>query len=1037
MTNLPQLEQQIQITAGLATNSIEELQRLLDSEIISQPVYDYIIKTWKAMAKGIELTKLEDIVDIYADIDDELNYINRNLKLLQKELDKTYGQNRIKQLNAITKAYEDQVDALQRKQDITETELQIAKDNILNSAFGIEIDTDTGLITNEVKVLADLTNKLNDAEQKLKDSNGEGGENSPLKQEILKYQEEIETVQNLIKIYEKLYKERADNNEAIIEANNTILQNNYDQLSYALELKIEINDMELEEIDYYLNKISDDFKKMGEAAGLAFDKFAHMEESLKDQGDFYNDLTTAYHRGEISQADYVAGMKEARSAIYENLEAIQELSKEMQEYYGKTLDAFGEKIDENIGRMESMTSVLDHYKNIIGILGKEQDYSRMGIILEGTAKTLKDQIEVVRAEYQFYVNEVNEKHALMEQAKAKGNQEVIDLYTKQWEQARDAMIETQDQMLSKTAEWAEAMKAITENKLSKFGKELEKALTGGASFEDMELSLKRTNSLQEEFLTTTNKIYETEKMMRTAQNAIDVSTNQVAKQKLQNFIQETKQLQSQGELSKYELEIQQAKYDLLVAEIALKDAQDAKTTVRLKRDAEGNVGYVYTADQQKVNNALQNFEDAQNALYNIGLEGANTYSEKYQQTLQEMHATLTEINTAWLNGEITSEEEYNRKMLEAKEYYYELLSDYSSLYQVALTTDSAVIRDAWMDDHIDMINNTEEWQLAVSEYIEKSSESMQDWQRVVNQIEQETGISYSNIVTNVGKVTSATNILRDAINGENGLIKAMDVQINKVDDTIAKYALWLPEIEKIRLKYEELARTIKEAIAAESGTTSLNNGLSSSNSTTNNTPDDSSQYKSGYEAGYRVGYAEGYRGDTKQTKSEGPSSWSTKYNEGYQVGYNAGYAEGKRQRDMAIGFQEYKNPNDIYDFEAYQKGLKAVTSMDTGGYTGSWGPDGKLAVLHQKEIVLNAADTSNLLASVDLLHNILQVIDVQSMTRQLSGILSSPQFFNNNSQTLEQQVYIEAHFPYATDRNELEAAFNNIINQASQYANRK
>jgi hypothetical protein len=83
-------------------------------------------------------------------------------------------------------------------------------------------------------------------------------------------------------------------------------------------------------------------------------------------------------------------MKEARSAIYENLEAIQELSKEMQEYYGKTLDAFGEKIDENIGRMESMTSVLDHYKNIIGILGKEQDYSRMGIILEGTAKTLKD-----------------------------------------------------------------------------------------------------------------------------------------------------------------------------------------------------------------------------------------------------------------------------------------------------------------------------------------------------------------------------------------------------------------------------------------------------------------------------------------------------------------------------------------------------------------------------------------------------------------------------------------------------------------------
>jgi chromosome segregation ATPase len=31
-----------------------------------------------------------------------------------------------------------------------------------------------------------------------------------------------------------------------------------------------------------------------------------------------------------------------------------------------------------------------------------------------------------------------------------------------------------------------------------------------------------------------------------------------------------------------------------------------------------------------------------------------------------------------------------------------------------------------------------------------------------------------------------------------------------------------------------------------------------------------------------------------------------------------------------------------------------ATSMDTGGYTGEWGPEGKLAVLHEKEIVLNA-----------------------------------------------------------------------------------
>jgi hypothetical protein len=39
---------------------------------------------------------------------------------------------------------------------------------------------------------------------------------------------------------------------------------------------------------------------------------------------------------------------------------------------------------------------------------------------------------------------------------------------------------------------------------------------------------------------------------------------------------------------------------LLLAEVALEDARNAKSTVRLKRDSAGNYGYVYTADQDKI-----------------------------------------------------------------------------------------------------------------------------------------------------------------------------------------------------------------------------------------------------------------------------------------------------------------------------------------------------------------------------------------------------------------------------------------------------
>jgi hypothetical protein len=113
-----------------------------------------------------------------------------------------------------------------------------------------------------------------------------------------------------------------------------------------------------------------------------------------------------------------------------------------------------------------------------------------------------------------------------------------------------------------------------------------------------------------------------------------------------------------------------------------------------------------------------------------------------------------------------------------------------------------------------------------------------------------------------------------------------------------------------------------------------------------------------------------------------------------------------------------------------------LEGFDTGGYTGEWGPYGKIAMLHEKELVLNATDTQNLLQSMEFLSKVLELIDLQSMNHQLSNI-TSPYLSNATDQSLEQNVHIEASFPNAVDHNEIEEAFNNLINTASQYANRK
>lgn len=114
-----------------------------------------------------------------------------------------------------------------------------------------------------------------------------------------------------------------------------------------------------------------------------------------------------------------------------------------------------------------------------------------------------------------------------------------------------------------------------------------------------------------------------------------------------------------------------------------------------------------------------------------------------------------------------------------------------------------------------------------------------------------------------------------------------------------------------------------------------------------------------------------------------------------------------------------------------------MVKADTGMYTGSWGPEGKIAMLHEKELVLNKQDTANMLATVGFVRDITQMLSLNASVA--SAGLGSLMMGNVNagSSYLDQNVTIHAEFPNATNHSEIEEAFNNLIGLASQYAGRK
>ena len=982
-------------------------------------------------ASKVSMTKKSDVVDRYKEIDDKLDDINDELSRANKLTDRLFGAKRLQQMDKEISILNKQSKALEKKRKEAENYLKIDKQAVLdlNKKYGpqFKID-DSGLISNYEDELGKLYNDLHAAEQKSQSYYTSGASKDvqdKFNESTLEpIKEKISIIKEVLSQYDETRELFEDLNDQIQDINNQIQDLNYEKIQYKLELKIDIEDAELKRLDYFLNKFSDDFYKMAESAVLMMDKIEPSSNILEDYKENVNELNKAYQNGDISQADYIEGLKNARDAIYEQLEALNELDKQMLHYYEDTLSAATDELADHTDHIEHLTSVFEHYQNLLSIIGKSKDYEAMGNFLQGQADTIKDRLSVAQSYYDVLLQQKDEIQAELEAAIKSGDEAKIEMYQKEWDAIVDETDAAQEQVLSLTEEWAEAMKSVIQNNMEKIADTLEKTLAGGTTFDTLMDGFDKLNTRQEEYLTKTNQIYETNKLMRTASKALDETDNKVAKQKLKNFIDETKGLQETTQLSKYELEIQQAKYDLLLAQIALEEAQNAKSTVRLSRDNEGNFGYVYTADQNKIDDAQQAVDDADNKLYNLSLEGQQQYTEKYLQAEQAMYEELKQLQQDYLDGNIASEEEYELRKSQIQEHYLGpegVLTTYSKLYNIAVQTDANATADYWGQEYGKMTQDTEAWKTAVNDYLLEIDDQIDKWKNVQNQANKEVQGALNNSKKATKELTDESKKLRDTLN--NKVIPSIEKEIDSVRKQTDAYADQRSELLDLIATYERYLALLDKQIAGASG--------------------EDIAGASGGDIDFSLEAAKAFvSGD-----SEGVSSNLTLRKDKTIIGVNTSVLDDRLANVFAAasGNSSYtkKQQEDAKDLitkvaEGNSKFTDKTVSaigFKTGGYTGAWGPEGKLAILHEKELILNQDDTQNILSTVSLIRELVNMIDAQAASASLFNLISTPSP-NPNANTLEQKVEITAEFPNVNDRYEIEEAFNNLVNRASQYANK-
>lgn len=178
--------------------------------------------------------------------------------------------------------------------------------------------------------------------------------------------------------------------------------------------------------------------------------------------------------------------------------------------------------------------------------------------------------------------------------------------------------------------------------------------------------------------------------------SIDNTSNIKNKQALRDLQKEINELeQHSGEISQYDLDNARRRYELELARLQLEEARDAKSTVRLSKDSEGNWSYVYTANQDEVEKAEQNYEDKLYAMQQANGEYINSLSDQILALEEQYAEKLAEIRL----DNTMSEEERNAAIERLNAYFAEQMEYLTNEGQKAVDNNARLFEEEWTTYH--------------------------------------------------------------------------------------------------------------------------------------------------------------------------------------------------------------------------------------------------------------------------------------------------------------------------------------------------
>lgn len=748
------------------------------------------------------------------------------------------------------------------------------------------------------------------------------------------------------------------------------------------------------------------------------------------------ELLEAMKTAEENAADVIESMKDTMSALKDSIMDM--------------IDEIGDKIDERLEKFDDINDKLDSYNDIVQSIYGDEAYDKINEVLSAQIVNGQNQVDNISQT----IDTLTKLRDTMEEG------------SDEWNEVNDKITEAQQELLDTTSDTLDKMAEVYQNKINAALNSWTSNTALGSDLDWVSDEWELINRNADQYLDDVNSAYNIQKLQSKYLDLLD-NSNQLA---VQNQItdqmnQQLAYLREKDKLSQYDVDYANAQLEILQKRIALEEAQRNKSQMKLKRDNQGNYSYVYTANEDDVKSAQEELLDADNSAYNLSKDQIKQVQDDSLSALQDAKNMLSQI---WTDANLTVEQktERTKTIIDSLKTYLLGCQDQLSTAETNIIQDFISMCDSLTDENStnlqDVLEQLKEgnneafneidarfttsittWLNNLDSFAEETSKvfgeggtiqsAIEEYQKNLEKLEEKSKVPLSNMSAAVGEVK----------NEMDGLANSTAQYISVLDDLSGKTATAEKALQEMNTKIQDSENSLR---AFQGQYNDVSNKLVVSEREKADLQGQYAQLQKEYEdyKAQKEAEAAAAAANSGGGGGGGDDGWSP-YDDAYGIWMYGDWGGG------GYWYGPYAAANGTWKADQvlalFNSGY-GYTWMDTGGYTGDWGPgdgmpdakNGKMAILHSKELVLNADDTENILQAVQAVRQLTTNFrngafeDTVAAFNKYGSALLQNSF--DSSQTVDQNVHIEATFPNVRGAEEVESALLSLTNGAIQYANR-